>query len=190
MVLETLIKLYLTEPDFLEKVFLTQKLGEMGQNRPKIGFLDLKKKFGHSFHWICSTMKMYMICCIPAQTLYLRKILFMKQAKTLPANQIAGFSNQPFLQSKPMKEPNFLYFDTNFPKLKSWLIFFWLVVVEPICGQSGLWFLKLIVYQEWTDRINWIFASWHKFTQTLKDDWKFLRWSWSKMCVFSLVKGL
>ena len=36
----------------------------------------------------------------------------------LSANQIAGFSNQPFLQNKSMKQPHFLHVDTNSEKLK------------------------------------------------------------------------
>ena len=34
------------------------------------------------------------------------------------ANQIAGFFNQPYLQNKSMKQPDFLYVDTNSHKLK------------------------------------------------------------------------
>ena len=34
------------------------------------------------------------------------------------ASQVAGFLNQPFLQSKLMKQPNFLHVDTNSQKLK------------------------------------------------------------------------
>ena len=34
------------------------------------------------------------------------------------ANQIAGFFNQPYLQSKSMKQPDFLHVDTNSHKLK------------------------------------------------------------------------
>ena len=34
------------------------------------------------------------------------------------ANQIAGFFNQPYLQNKSMKKPDFLHVDTNSYKLK------------------------------------------------------------------------
>ena len=34
------------------------------------------------------------------------------------ANQIAGFFNQPYLQNKSMKWPDFLHVDTNLHKLK------------------------------------------------------------------------
>ena len=36
----------------------------------------------------------------------------------LPAIQIAGFLNQVFLQSESLKQPDFLYADTNSQKLK------------------------------------------------------------------------
>ena len=39
-------------------------------------------------------------------------------AKMFSANQIAGFFNQPYLQNKSMKEPDFLHVDTNSHKLK------------------------------------------------------------------------
>ena len=38
--------------------------------------------------------------------------------KMFSANQIAGFFNQPYLQNKSMKEPDFLHVDTNSHKLK------------------------------------------------------------------------
>ena len=34
------------------------------------------------------------------------------------ANQIAGFFNQPYLQSKSVKKPDFLHVDTNSYKFK------------------------------------------------------------------------
>ena len=39
-------------------------------------------------------------------------------AKIFPANQIAGFFNQSYLQNKSMKQPDFLHVDTNSHKLK------------------------------------------------------------------------
>ena len=40
-------------------------------------------------------------------------------AKMFSANQIARFFNQPYLQSKSMKYPDFLHVDTNSYKLKA-----------------------------------------------------------------------
>ena len=45
MVLETQMKLCMTEPDFPRKIFLPQKLGKWTQNRPKTGFFEFSGKF-------------------------------------------------------------------------------------------------------------------------------------------------
>ena len=60
MVLETLIKLWFTAR-FFGKTFLLQKLGKWAKNT---GFFILKKKLVINFHWICSIMKMLIICCV------------------------------------------------------------------------------------------------------------------------------
>ena len=44
----------------------------------------------------------------------------------LSANEIPGFSNQPFLQNKVMIQPHPLHVDTNSSKLKvDWKFFGW-----------------------------------------------------------------
>ena len=43
--LETHMNLCVTEPDFLEKKFLPQKLGKWVKNGPKTGFLESIEKF-------------------------------------------------------------------------------------------------------------------------------------------------
>ena len=47
MVLETHMKLFVTEPDFPGKLFLPQKLGKWTQSEPKTGFLEFNRKFRH-----------------------------------------------------------------------------------------------------------------------------------------------
>ena len=61
-------------PIFLKNFFCPQNWG----NGPKIGFLNLKEKLVINFHRICSTMNMFIICCVPAQILCFRKILFLR----------------------------------------------------------------------------------------------------------------
>ena len=91
MVLETLVKSCLTDPEFLEKLFLLQKLRKWANNWPKIGFFDFKEKFVINFHWICSIMKSYIICCDPAQIL--GKILFLRyRSKRCQPMRLQGFS--------------------------------------------------------------------------------------------------
>ena len=69
--LETHLKLCMTA-GFSRKIF-PLKL----ENRPKIGqkqgFLNLLKNFVIDFFWICSIMKIYIICSVPAQIPYLGK---------------------------------------------------------------------------------------------------------------------
>ena len=47
MGLETHMKLCVTEADFLEKIFLPQKLEKWTQKGPKTGFFEFVGRFGH-----------------------------------------------------------------------------------------------------------------------------------------------
>ena len=49
MVLETQMKLCVTELDFLEKNVLLQNLGKLTKNGPKTWFFEFIKRFGHQF---------------------------------------------------------------------------------------------------------------------------------------------
>ena len=76
IVLETHLKLCMTA-GFSRKIF-PLKL----ENRPKIGqkqgFLNLLKNFVIDFFWICSIMKIYIICSVPTQIPYLGKNFFQR----------------------------------------------------------------------------------------------------------------
>ena len=72
MVLNTLIKLCVTEPDFLGNYFCRKNWG----NGPKVGFLNLKKNSVINFYWISSII--FVIYYVDVQILYLRKILFLR----------------------------------------------------------------------------------------------------------------
>ena len=61
-------------PIFLKNLFCPKNWG----NGPKIDFLNLKKNLVINFHWICSMINMFIICRIPAQNLWLGKILFLR----------------------------------------------------------------------------------------------------------------
>ena len=45
---------------------------------PKQGFFDLLENLVINFYWIWSIMKIYIICCVPAQIPYLGKFLFLR----------------------------------------------------------------------------------------------------------------
>ena len=61
-------------PIFLKNIFCPKNLG----NGPTKWFLNLKKNLAIKFHWICSIMIFFVICCVHAQILYLGKILFLR----------------------------------------------------------------------------------------------------------------
>ena len=137
----------------------------MGQ---KPGFLNLLKNLVISFYWICSIMKTYCLLCSCTNPVFGKIFVPGVWAKMFSANQIAQFLNQPFLQNKS------LFSRTNWSKI------FWFCMVKNGCDQSGLWALKLIVSQEWTDGINWFFACWYNFTEIKK---------WLKIFGASMVKN-
>ena len=169
----------------------------MGQ---KQGFLNLLKSFVINFYWIYYIMKTYSIWCVPAQIRFLRLLFLRYGPKWFPANQIAGFFNQPYFHNK---------------SLKIWSTKVWLGMAGNRCDQSGHWTLKLTVYHEWingmnwfvpcqcslgklklvpvifgwTNGINWFLRCWYRFTKI--ENWSiFFRWAWSKMGVAYLVMGL
>ena len=72
------MKLCVAEPDLPEKFFLPPKLGKWTENRPKQCFLSLLKNIVINFCWICSVIKIYIICCVPAQIPYLGKFWFQR----------------------------------------------------------------------------------------------------------------
>ena len=105
MVLETSMAFCVTKPDFLEKKKICYKNWANGPKMcQKQGFLSLLKNLVSHFYWVCSVMKIYFICCVPAQIPYLGKFIVPEiWAKIFSANQIARFFNQPYLQNKSMK---------------------------------------------------------------------------------------
>ena len=63
------------------------------------GFLNLLKNL---------IMKIYAICCVPAQIPYFRKSFFLR----------CGPKCSPYLLNKSMQEPDFWHVDTNSHELK------------------------------------------------------------------------
>ena len=53
------------------KTFFASKIGFWS-------FLSFKKTLVYNFHWICSIMKIYIICSVPVQILYLGKIFSLR----------------------------------------------------------------------------------------------------------------
>ena len=57
---------------FSRKIFFAPK---MGQNQ---GFFNLLENLVINFYWIWSIMKIYILCCVPAQIPFLGKFLFLR----------------------------------------------------------------------------------------------------------------
>ena len=51
---------------------------------------------------------------------------------------------------------------------------FWVGMVRNGCDQSGGETLKLTVTEGWTDRINWFFAYWYRFSKI--KGWSIIFW--------------
>ena len=73
MELETLMELCVTAR-FFGKTFFAPKVWEMDQKR----FFGFKENFVIKFYWIFSIMKIFIVCCVPAQFIYLGKNLFVR----------------------------------------------------------------------------------------------------------------
>ena len=132
----------------------------MGQ---KLGFFHLLENLVINFYWIWSIMKIYIICCVPAQIPYLGKFLFLRYGPKC---------------SQPIRLQDFLI--NHISRTNQWnsLIFcmliqihinqklsqnFWMGMVRNGYCQSGHGTLKLAVLQEWIDGMNLFFACWCNF---------------------------
>ena len=151
MVLETFTSLCMTKPNFQEKLFLPQKLEKCAKIVQRYGFLNLKKNLVISFHWICSIMKIYTICSVPAQNVYLGKFMFVRYGQnTLSQSYCRIFIS--FISPDQINETaSFFACWYKFTKIKSWLNIFVLAWSEIGVANlvSGLWTLKMTVSQEW-----------------------------------------
>ena len=110
MVLENLMNLCMTRPEFFEKkTFCCKNWG----NGPKIGFFEFfLKKLVINFHWICSIIKIYIICCDPAQT------RFWEKSCSWDIDQNA-LSQSDCRINKFKRQRHFLHVDTNWQKSKA-----------------------------------------------------------------------
>ena len=125
MVLVSHLKLCATELDFLEKKFLPQKLGKIGKMGPR-----WVKNRVFSIYWkiwslifaiinLIYDVNLYCFLCSCTNPIFGKIFVPEIWAKMFSVNQISGFFNQPYLQKKSMKQPDFLHVDTNSHKLKA-----------------------------------------------------------------------
>ena len=114
----------------------------------------------------------------------------LKLQKTLlwPIWSLVSKTDEPSKISR-WNQLKFLHTATNSRWLKVDRKFWEIGMVKNGCGHSGDGTLKLSVSAEWTDRTNWIFVCWYRFTEIKKRSKRFW-WACSKMGVASLVTGL
>ena len=92
--LETHMKLCVTESDFLEKKFLPKNLGKWTKNGPKTGFFESTERFGHSFLLnLCYSENLYYLLCSCTNPIFGKIFVPEIWAKMFSANQTAGFFN-------------------------------------------------------------------------------------------------
>ena len=106
-----------------------------------------------STEFVLYIMKSYIICCVPAQILYLEKSFFWD----IGQNTIGQWDSSIFKLTISPEQSNdtasFFACWYKFMNIKNWLKILWLGMFKNGCGQSGLWTLKLILSEEWTDGI-------------------------------------
>ena len=95
MVLQTDMKLRVTESDFLEKDFCLQNWEnglKMGQ---KQGFSNLLKNLVINFYYLFYNENLYYLLCSCTNPIFWKIFVFEIRDKMFSVNQIAGFYNQP-----------------------------------------------------------------------------------------------
>ena len=101
--LETNIKLCLTEWDFPEKN-LHPKLGKWTKNGPETGFFKFFEIFSHYFLLNLFYIEyLYYVLCSCINPIFGNIFVLEIKAKMFSANWIAEFFNQPYLHNKLVK---------------------------------------------------------------------------------------
>ena len=104
MVIETDMKLCMTEPDFLEELFLPPNLGKWTKNGPETGFFEFIEKFGYQLLLdLFFNENLYCLLCSSTDPIFEKIFVPEMWAKIISANQISGFFNQPYIQNKSLK---------------------------------------------------------------------------------------
>ena len=142
-----------------------------------------------NFYWIFSIMKIYIICLVPTQIPYLGKSLFVRyRPKCSQPIRLQDFLINHI--SRTNQWNSLIFCMCKFTKIKRWSKLFW-------HGQKSMWpisslALKLNIFLEWTDGINWFFTYRYKFTQIKY--WKILwgghsqNWLWPVWSRFFISK--
>ena len=130
MVLETPKKLCVTESGILEKPFLPQKLGKWAKNRPKIGFLNLKKNLDINFYWICSIRKIYIFAVFLHKSCIWQKSCSWGKGQNALSESDCRIFKLSFSPEQIDETASFFACHYEFTKIKNCLKFFSLSMVK------------------------------------------------------------
>ena len=142
---------------FSRKKSFCPKNWKMRQKWAKNRFsLNILKNFVINFYWICSIMKIYIICCVPAQIPYLGKFLFLRYGPKC---------------SQPIRLRDFLI--SHISRMNQWnILIFWMLIQIHIKVDQIIfgWAWPVSPRDSKTGciaRMNWwnelIFACWCEF---------------------------
>ena len=155
------------------------------KNNGKKGFLNLKKKLVINFHWIFSIMKIYIICCVPAQIPYCERSCSWDIGQNVLSQSDCRIFKSTSSPEQLSERVSFFPCWYKFIKIKIRSKLFWLDMVKKGSLDSGIWLYLKNENMELTD-----FLQAGTNSCKVKGDGKRLGWAWSKTSPASLVTGL
>ena len=127
-----------------KKKFCPQNWENGHKIRQKLSFLNLLKNLINfiNFYWISSVMKIYVICCAPAQIPYLGRFLFLRYRPIcFQPTRLQDFLINHISRKNQSNSLFFLHVITN--PHKCWSKHFWVGIVKTFYGQSSHGTLKV-----------------------------------------------
>ena len=107
------------------------------------------------FHWICSIMKVYFICCVPAQNLYLVKSCCSKRIGQNDLSQSDCKIFKGTIFSEQIDE--MFSFCACWCKFKMYMIQNEKIIENFLVGHGQKYLLT--VSQKWKNKTQWFFTS-------------------------------
>ena len=157
MVLETHMKLYVTESDFLEKNFLPPKLGKWIKNGSK-KVLNLLENLVINFYWICCIMKIYIFAVFRHKSHIWENFVPEFWANVFSQSDCWIF--KIYCISKTNRWKKLIFCMQKFRKAKSWFNDFLVDMVKNGHGPLVHETIKSAISKEWIYELRWFFACW------------------------------
>ena len=117
-----------------------------------------------NFYWICSIMKIYIICCVPGQVSYLGKFLFLRYGPKCSQPIAGGFLIKKLTLSQEWIHGMNWFFACwfEFRKAKSYFTDFWVYSVKNGHGSLLYQILKILYLKnEWMNWADFLHAYCH-----------------------------